>query len=62
MKRRQRGQSLAEYAIICGILVLALTTPVTTDNRNVVQWLKDSMKSEHSGFLYAIGLPPLPGT
>ncbi|GEM_PF-1185397 len=60
MKKREHGYTMTEYLVVTALLIAALLTPWEPTNENVIQLLMDAMKAEHSGFLYAIGLPPLP--
>jgi hypothetical protein len=60
MKKREQGYTMTEYLVVTGLLVAALLTPWEPSNENVIELLLDAMKAEHAGFLYAIGLPPLP--
>ena len=61
-RQKQRGQAMAEYFVVAGIVLVALTTEVTISGKTdtIVNLALQAMQSEHAGFLYAVGQPPQP--
>lgn len=61
-RRRQRGQAMAEYFAVGGIVLAVLVTPIKMNGKTdtVINFVLEAMKSEHAGFLYAVGQPPQP--
>lgn len=59
--KRQRGQAMAEYFVAGGVVLAVLLTPIKINGQtdNVLNFLLNAMKSEHSGFMYALQ-PPQP--
>lgn len=61
-RKQQRGQAMAEYFVVAGIMLAVLVTPIKMNGKTdtVVNFVLEAMKSEHSGFLYAVAQPPQP--
>jgi hypothetical protein len=61
-RREQRGQAMAEYFVVCGILLAALTAEVTMNGQTdtLLDFIIKAMQSEFAGFLYAVGQPAQP--
>ena len=61
-RRGQRGQAMAEYFVVSGVLLLALTMPVTENGQTntLLNFVIQAMQSEFAGFLYAVGQPAQP--
>ncbi|MBC7512841.1 MAG: hypothetical protein H7234_00205 [Herminiimonas sp.] len=54
--RCQRGQSMIEYVVVCGVLVLVLGIGMV--NQDSILWkLIDMFQQNYHNFSYAISLP-----
>lgn len=54
--QRQRGQSMIEYVIVCGVLALVLGIGMV--NQDSILWkLIDMFQQNYRNFSYAISLP-----
>ena len=59
--RKQNGAVIVEYLVGLIFLVLVLLVPVPgNDGRNILQIVSDAIKQEHTGYINASGLPPVP--
>jgi hypothetical protein len=63
MQRRQRGQSMTEYVIACGVLAFVLFVPIAGDAaspggaKTTVELMLDGFKRAYQKFSYALSLP-----
>lgn len=55
----QRGQSMAEYIVICTVLVLALFTPIpgSQPRMSAAQMLADALRQFYRALSYFLSLP-----
>jgi len=59
--KTQSGSVIVEYLVGLIFLVLVLLVPVPgNDGRNILQIVSDAIKQEHTGYVNASGLPPIP--
>lgn len=54
--RAQRGQSMVEYVVVCGVLALVLGIGMI-DQDSVLRQLLDEFQKAYRNFSYAISLP-----
>ena len=54
--RYQRGQSMIEYVVVCGVLALVLGIGMVDPN-SILWQLIDKFQQNYSNFSYAISLP-----
>ncbi len=57
MRRRQQGQSMLEYAVICFVLAVALFAPMPGSQQTAAQLLCDSIRDFYSSLTVFISLP-----
>jgi hypothetical protein len=55
--RRQGGQSMVEYAIICAVLVTALLLPVPPSGQTIGQMLAGSVRAFYADLTMFVSLP-----
>lgn len=60
--RRQSGQSMMEYTVVCGALAFALFYPIQDagspdEPKTAVQIVLDGFRTAYQRFSYAISLP-----
>lgn len=55
--KMQRGQSMAEYTIICAVLVAALFMPLPNDTKSAAQKLCDVLRQTYSALSFFLSLP-----
>jgi hypothetical protein len=55
--RRQRGQSMTEYAIICAVLVTALLVPLPPSQQTIGQMLAGSVRAFYADLTMFVSLP-----
>ena len=60
--RRQRGQAMVEYVVVCAALVFALFVPIKDANspdkaRTTVEILIDAMKLAYQRISFALSIP-----
>jgi hypothetical protein len=60
--RHQKGMSMTEYLVATLFVVTAFLVPWGTTGKTVVQLVLDAIKKEESGYLFATGMTPPPGT
>lgn len=60
-RKFQRGAVAAEYLIGLIFLVIVLLVPMpNSEGKNILQLLTDAIKQEHTGYINATSLPPIP--
>jgi len=59
--KTQNGSVIVEYLVGLIFLVIVLLVPVPGgDGKNILQLVSDAIKQEHTGYINASGLPPVP--
>lgn len=56
-RRAQRGQSMVEYAVICGLLAVALFAPVPGQGKAVGALLTDAIHTFYANLTNFVSLP-----
>lgn len=51
---------MTEYLIITMAMIVAISVPYGTDSKSAVERMVEAMRQEHSAYLYAVSLTPLP--
>jgi hypothetical protein len=56
-RRRQRGQSMIEYVVICAVLVAALFVPIPGTQTTASQLLANSVRGLYGSLTFFLSLP-----
>jgi hypothetical protein len=56
-RRRQSGQSMTEYAVLCAVLGAALFLPIPGQNMAAGQFLAAMLQQMYSSLSYFLSLP-----